>query len=105
MSKRKKEYATDVLKREIEENATCKKSLQVSRSDIKKMVKLEWFQYCANGWRANINSGQITITKENVYEIYFEDYKIHSAISLEQAQALAKAWVVNFICSALGVEE
>ena len=42
MSKRKKEYAVDVLKREIEENATCKKNLQLTRSDIEEMVKLEW---------------------------------------------------------------
>lgn len=105
MSKRKKEYAIDVLKREIEENATCKKSLQVSRSDIEKMVKLDWHQHRSNGWCTYINSGRITIIEENVYVIYFEDYKICSTTSLEEAQTFAKEWVVDFICSAMRVEE
>lgn len=105
MSKRKKEYATDVLKREIEENATCKKNLQLTRFDIEKMVKLDWHQHLSNGWCTYINSARITIIEENVYVIYFEDYKIWSAISLEQAQTIAKDWVVDFICLALRVEE
>ena len=79
--------------------------LKLTRSDIEKMVKLDWFQYCANGWRVFINDVQITITKENVYVIYFEDYKIHSAISLDQAQALAKDWLVNLVCSAVCIDK
>lgn len=87
----------------------------LTRSDIEKMVKLEWVKYRENDWCAFINfrriySARIKIIEEIIYSIYFEDlyledYKICSTSSLEEAQAFAKEWLVDLICSALGVEE
>ena len=111
MSKRKKEYATDVLKREIEENATCKKSLQVSRSDIEKMVKLDWRDnrpMVADCGDFNLN---IFYMRENEYTIYASkgilggEMYIGTTKSEDEAKQKAKYWIVDIICSALCVEE
>lgn len=76
---------------------------KLTRSDIEKMVNLEWQ-----------NNTHILIG-EVFFEITFDKYEKRFFLSindenysfgtLKKARDFAKEWVVDFICSALGVEE
>ncbi len=94
-----------------DENATCKKSLQVSRSDVEEMVKLEWRDnrpMVADWGDFNLN---IFYMRENEYTIYASkgilggEMYIGTTKSEDEAKQKAKAWVVDLICSTLRVEE
>lgn len=92
--KRKNEYARETNFPSIP---------KLTRSDIEKMVNIEWQ-----------NNTHILIG-EVFFEITFDKYEKRFFLSindenysfgtLKKARDFAKEWVVDFICSALGVEE
>ena len=110
------DYARDLIANDKEcckkscrkENATCKKNLQLTRSDIEKMVKLKCnrgghilYYYLQN----DINLAIIYDADKNEYIVHAGNTYIHQIKTLEDAKSKLKEIVVNFICSALGVEE
>lgn len=92
-----------------EENATCKKNLQLTRSDIERMVKpLTW---CRGGhiWCSYIHNW---LTLAIIYNDDTKDYivstgatYIHQIPTLDEAKEKVKNFIVDLICSALRVEE
>lgn len=97
--KRKNEYARETNFPSIP---------KLARSDIEEMVKpIEWY-----GWRGRLKAFSFSIIKNrtSAFEVYFgEDWLdghfIDTSLSLDGAKELAQAFLVDFICSALGVEE
>lgn len=106
-----------------DENATCKKNLRLTRSDIEKIAKLNYHEYkepryyyvgetdsiAGMYFKIKIVDGSDDLTALAI-ELYKEDedgsidfltdyQTIHSAIKA------AEEWLVNLICSALRVEE
>ena len=112
-----------------EENATCKKSLQVSRSDIEQMVKpLQWeelekrttyedgFTEVYRSAESNLFFGML---KFRIFKFYneFKELRLLDCFkgqsisiksgnySLDEIKQYAQKWLVNLVSSALGVEE
>lgn len=96
-----------------DENTTCKKNLQLTRSDIEKMVKpIEWEDY--NGEYNNIYA-----CSKYMGDLYFEIKSANRKTywvgvdgmcnwldsSVSKCKQQAQLMLVDIICSALGVEE
>lgn len=86
-------------------------SIKISRSDIEQMVKLEWRDnrpMVADCGDFNLN---IFYVRENEYTIYASkgilggEMYIGTTKSEDDAKQKAKDWVVDIVCSALGLEE
>lgn len=112
-----------------EENSTCKKSLQLTRSDIELLVKpLQWEDFekrttYENGFSEVYRSGESNlffgVLKFRIFKFHneFKELRLLDCskgqsisiksgnYSLEEAQQHARNWLVNLVCSALGVEE
>ena len=93
-----------------DENATCKKSLQLTRLDIEEMVNLKYEEFIHNEWIADCGTLEIKISKDDEIDAPFYIVYINSEIadeafnSLSGAKKYVKDVVVGFVCSALGVE-
>lgn len=86
---------------------------KLTRSDIEKMVKLEWDEYAPNKWVV------IPVIDNLVIEIfkYTEEWEaylpyINKEIvedeafeTLEEAKDFINKYIVKFICSALGIKD
>ncbi len=106
-----------------DENATCKENLQLTRKDIEKMVKLNYHEYkepryyylgetdsiAGMYFKIKVVDGADDLSALAI-ELYKEDedgsidfltdyQTIHSAIKA------AEEWLVDLVCSVLGVEE
>ena len=91
-----------------DENATCKKNLQLTRSDIEKMVKpIEWY-----GWNGKLEAFSFSIIENEMsaFEVCFgkdclNGHYIDTSSTIDGAKSLAQAFLVDLICSSLGLEE
>lgn len=112
-----------------EENATCKKNLQLTRSDIEQMVKpLQWEDLEKRTTYENGFTEVYRSAESNLFfgMLKFRIFKCHNEFkelrlldcfkgqsisiqsgnySLEEAKQHAQTWLVDLICSALRVEE
>lgn len=92
-----------------EEKATCKKSLQVSRSDIEKMVKpLQWEDFCWVNGRYYLAKHRFIQFEENVgglYDFFINDIFCICDVERKDIPQATHKFLVNLICSAMGVEE
>lgn len=83
------------------EKATCKKSLQVSRSDIERTVKRKVF----NTRNADTLKKMFIIAEiNNSFKVYCGALCIGESFTIEEAKGIVEVFLVDFICSALGVE-
>ncbi len=84
------------------EKATCKKSLQVSRSDIERMVKRKVF----NTRNADTLKKMFIIAEiNNSFKVYCGALCIGESLTIEEAKGIVEVFLIDFICSVLGVEE
>lgn len=81
---------------------------KLTRSDIEKRVKpIEWY-----GWNGNLEVFSFSIIENGMseFEVFFgEDWLdgdyIDTSSTIDGAKELAQAFLVDLICSALGVED
>lgn len=85
-----------------DENTTCKKNLQLSRSDIERMVKRKVF----NTRNADTLKKMFIIAEiNNSFKVYCGGLCIGESLTIEEAKGIVEVFLIDFICSALGVEE
>jgi Lar family restriction alleviation protein len=81
---------------------------KLRRSDIEKMVKpLQWDNNYY-GYYAKILGTQITLKKrayDGIFDVYISTSYLKTLDTLEEAQQHAQTWLVDLICSELGVKE
>ena len=81
---------------------------KLTRSDIEQMVKpLQWDNNYY-GYYAKILGTQITLKKrayDGIFDVYISTSYLKTLNTLEEAQQHAQTFLVDLICSALGIKD